>query len=108
MVFGLGLQPYRGAVRQQQVKAGRVGHQAAGRSNHCLGVDLNAFFKRPALIAAVGAYAIERLDFGHAAAGKFFDLLAQLHKGKTQVLRQHVPQRGLARAAQANQCYARA
>ena len=51
---GVGLQPDGGAVRQQQVEGGRVRHQAAGRGDHRLGVDLDRLFERAALVAAVG------------------------------------------------------
>jgi hypothetical protein len=64
VVLGLGLQPHGGAVRQQQVEGGRVRHQAAGRGDHGLAVDLDRLLQRAALVAAVGVLAVERLDLG--------------------------------------------
>ena len=46
LVIGrIGLQPDGVAVRQQQVEIGRVGHQAARRGDHHLGVDLDRFLE---------------------------------------------------------------
>jgi hypothetical protein len=54
VVGRVGLQPDGVAVRQQQVEVGRIRHQAAGRGDHHLGVDLDRLFQRAALVAAVG------------------------------------------------------
>ena len=46
MVFGRGLQPYGKTLRQQQLKTGLVGHQAAGRGQHGKRVLRQTVFQR--------------------------------------------------------------
>ena len=100
---GRGLQPDRGAVRQQQVEGGRVRHDAAGRRDHGLAVDLDCLLEGAPLVAAVGVRCRRGRGSRDAAAGELLDLAAQLDEGDIQVVGQHLPQRGLAGAAQADQ-----
>ena len=60
-------------------------------------------FERAALIAAIGAGAIQVINLAHAATGNALYLLIQLQKRHIQLLGQHAAQRGFACAAQANQ-----
>ena len=106
MLLGRGAQPYRVAVRQQQIEGGGLGHQPARRGQHHFRVDLHGLFQRPPFVAAVGIGAVQIVDFQDAAAGHALDLAVQLHERITQVISQHLAQRGLARAAQADQRHA--
>ncbi len=107
MLLGLGLEPDRGAVRQQFVEGGRVGDDAARRGDDHVAVDLHGLLQRAALVAAVGVGAVQVVDGAHAAAGNALDFLVEFEEGHAQLLGQHAAQCGLARAAQADQCDAR-
>ena len=54
-------------------------------------------------MAAVGALAVQRLNFANSATGHFFNLAARLDERHAQILGQHLPQGRFARATQAHQ-----
>ena len=87
-------QPDGGAVRQQQVEGGRVGHQPARRGDHGFGIDpdrLLSSARRPPVAAVAGLLPVQGLDFGGAAAGEILDLAAEPDEGEIQRLGQRLP-----------------
>ena len=109
VVFRVGLQPDRGAVREQQVEGGRVRHDAAGRGDHRFGVDLDRLFERAALVAAVGVLAVQRLDLADRCSRRTSRSRGSARRTGSPGPRPACwPERRLAGAAQADQRDARA
>ena len=91
-------------MRQQQVERRRVGDQAARRRDDRFRIAPDRFLQRPALVAAVGIRAVERVDLRETAAREMLDLARQLHERKPEVIGEHRSERRLAGAAQADEC----
>ena len=69
-------------MRQQHVERRRVGDQAARRRDDRFRIAPDRFLQRPALVAAVGIRAVERVDLRETAARETLDLARQLDERK--------------------------
>ena len=103
VVLGPRTQPDRVAARAEQaVVRGVVDDRATGREDHRRGRGEQPG-QHLALDAPVVRLAVHREHLGERQAGGFLDLLIELHERDRELLRERLADRGLSRAAHAEQ-----
>src|SRR5690606_13842793 len=103
VLFGVSLQPDCVAVSKQHIERGRLGDQSTGGSDHNLSIPLQHIFQGSSFVAPVCTRTIQGVNLSDAATGQPLNLTTQLDERIAKVFGEQAPERGLARAAQANE-----